>query len=158
MREQAHRDARPDRLAELVEDSLWIWRLEAQKHGKTIELSVPPDTKVTVPRFLVVEVLENLVANAVRFARQIVKVSVKQDHDVPPKLTFTVSDDGGDVSKQMRSDYFVPHYAADAEHKGLGLQLSEFIVTKLLNGKGPKVEPGSDGWTVSFEIPEVLTI
>ena len=161
LRAQARRDARPDNLYQLLEDATWLWKLRARRDTKNIEISTEPShgPVVTLPRFLLVEVLENLVSNAIRFARATVRVRAVLAADKKPRtITFTVQDDGPGFSEEIRKRLFIPYYATDQAQSlpGLGLHLSRFIIKELLDGDDLKISSSPDGTTVSFTVPEAL--
>ncbi len=159
LREQAKKDARSDTLLHLLEDACWIWKLEAAKRGKTLELHVlpHPDVRTFVPRFLVVEVLENLVSNAVRHARgKVVVTAERVEQGASAEVRFAVVDDGPGIDESLRARIFVPYYVTGPTQRGLGLFLSRFIITQLLDGEELILSSSaSSGTTAAFTIPEV---
>lgn len=158
LKTQARRDSRPDSLNQLLADAVWLWKLRARRESKTISTSVEPDPEavVKVPRYLVVEVLENLVSNAIRFARKNVDVRASvHTVDTGRSITFAVSDDGPGISEDIRRRVSRPYYATDPSMPGLGLQLSKFIVGDLLDGGDIEISSSQEGATVTFTIPEV---
>jgi len=155
LREQAKRDARRDRLAQLLEDAVWVWRGEARRKGKEIDISAPDDGYVRIPRFLVSEVLSNLVSNGIRFAQKAVSVSAERiDGPSGSKVRFKIRDDGPGIAKEIRKRLFVPYYTDRASPPGLGLRLSKFIVEDLLSGS-LSLNSTPKGAVVTFTIPEV---
>lgn len=160
LKAQARRDSRPDNLDQLLADAVWLWSLRARRENKTITTCVEPDSRVVVrvPRYLIVEVLENLVSNAIRFAKKHVEVKATV-HKEPEgrSITFTVSDDGPGISEETRKKLSRPYYATDASLPGLGLQLSKFIISDLLDGGDIEISSSRTGATLSFTIPEVST-
>jgi signal transduction histidine kinase len=158
LREQAKRDARSDALLHLLEDACWIWKLEAAKRGKILEFHVlpHPDVRTFVPRFLVVEVLENLVSNAIRHAKhQVVVTAERFQQGASMQVRFAVVDDGPGIDESIRERIFVPYYVTGPTQRGLGLFLSRFIITQLLDGEELVLSSSSSGTTAAFTIPEV---
>jgi signal transduction histidine kinase len=158
LREQAKKDARSDTLLHLLEDACWIWKLEAAKHGKTLELRVlpHPDVRTFVPRFLIVETLENLVSNSVRYAKSKVVVTAERlDADTSRRVRFEVTDDGPGIDQSISERIFVPYYVTGPTQRGLGLFLSRFIITQLLDGDELTLSSSATGTTATFTVPEV---
>lgn len=159
VREQARKDARPQRLSRLLNDAAWIWKLEAKKHGKILDVDAEPEAIVTIPRFLILEVLENLLANAMKAPSRRVELKAIRCFDRPTSaVKFLVRDDGGGFDPAIRAKLFVPHYATGPTPHGLGLYLSNFIVTQLLDGEKLEIDSHPPYTTVSFIIPEVKNV
>lgn len=157
MRSRARADAQRDYLSQLLEDSIWVWELEAQKRRKKIHTEVVPTSEemVRVPRFLVVEVLGNIISNAIRFARRNVWVTAEHCRiQKPPTVRFTVRDDGRGMEKS-REQVSTPYYTTESTYSGLGLRLSQFIVEELLGGE-LLVQSSPRGVSVTFTVPEII--
>jgi signal transduction histidine kinase len=92
--------------------------------------------------------IENLVGNAVKYARSAVHVEVSQDGN---GLTFTVADDGPGIPDVYQEKIFEEYYQAPGSVKGTGLGL--FSVKKVVDNHGGGVIVSSlpDGGT-RFEI------
>jgi signal transduction histidine kinase len=157
MRAQAIQDAHIDQLSQLIEDAVWVWELDAERRDKEIftEVKPSPDELVKIPRFLVVEVLGNLVSNAVRFARKRIWVTAEHHKSAnAPKVTFTIRDDGKGLSK-TREKTSVPYHTTQMTQSGLGLHISRFIVEELLCGE-LYIKSSPRGVSATFSIPEVI--
>lgn len=96
---------------------------------------------------MVMQVLENLVANAARYAKSKIDVSAALDGEM---LTLTVTDDGAGFSEQIISKGIAPYNhrkdeGADSGHFGLGLYICSVLCRhhggslSLGNGNGAKV-------------------
>ena len=92
--------------------------------------------------------IENLVGNAVKYARSAVYVEVRMDAS---GLRFTVSDDGPGIPDVYREKIFEEYFQAPGSVKGTGLGL--FSVKKVVDNHGGGVTVTSlpDGGT-RFEI------
>lgn len=79
----------------------------------------------------VLQVSDNLISNAVRFAKSVVEVSVSERSGL---LQISVSDDGEGFSGQERKTFNAPCFSGDnnagAPHFGLGLYLSRILCEK----------------------------
>ncbi|WP_181444553.1 HAMP domain-containing sensor histidine kinase [Bacillus sp. 03113] len=101
--------------------------------GKTIHIEVayPSDRVISFDTDMVIQVIENLVSNALRFAKKHIEVILKSDKD---HLIVTVKDDGKGFSHQSIHRGLEPFYREDMEkkddHLGLGLNICKTITEK----------------------------
>lgn len=83
---------------------------------------------------MIMEVLENMLSNAIRYARS--RIEVLADYDVDEKLLFlTVRDDGPGFSGTQLKRALLPYYKEDAEnesgeHYGIGLHICRELCKK----------------------------
>lgn len=97
--------------------------------GKALAFEAAPGGTARVDREIVQQVFENLMANAVRFARSTLRVRLALE---PDALTLTVRDDGAGFSPVDLEKATEPFYrdkrAADSEgHLGLGLNICKLL-------------------------------
>lgn len=87
--------------------------------------------KVNVDFEIVMRVYENLLSNALRFARENVEVSVKAGED---HFSFSVSDDGNGFSDEELRNAVKPFYKSanetDPKHLGMGLNICKIFCEK----------------------------
>lgn len=146
-----------ERLKDMVLDAVWSWREDANRRKVKIEIEVFPDdsTSVICPRFLVLEVLDNLVSNAVRYAKERIQIYAERITALEKNtVKFQVVDDGPGFKEDIRDTRAIPRVPASSPH-GRGLILSRFIVTELLRGKDDLIsDPQPGRVVVGFEFPE----
>jgi excisionase family DNA binding protein len=158
LRRQAQADARMTPLTEVLQSALWLWSAEAEKQGKTITRKVEPDeeTSARLPMNLVVEVLGNLVSNAVRFSRSLVDVRGRcKIYETGRRVVeFVVRDDGPGMTQEIWSQTFRRALSETPKLSGEGLYLSRFIAEGILGGS-LRAEAKRPGLVVTFTFPEI---
>ena len=86
---------------------------------------------ITVDKELVFEVVENIVSNAARYAREKIEVHLTCDNDV---LDITVWDDGEGFSDKILNQFGKPFLREDKDedknHFGLGIYMSKLLCEK----------------------------
>lgn len=112
------------------------------------------DKQLYTDREIVAQVFENLVSNALRYTKEIVKVTVAIDDD---KLSVTVSDDGNGFSEEALRKAWQPFYRDDKdannEHFGLGLYICRLLCRKCGGELSVKnSENGGGEVTASFSV------
>lgn len=124
-------------------------KLEVEMDGDLPPISVDPD--------LIAQVLRNLIANALGFAKQ--KVVITASKSSPEELTVSILDDGEGIAPERLGNLFSESAAAGAPtngngHKGAGLGLA--ICTEIIAGHHGRLwaesAPGQ-GARFSFSIP-----
>lgn len=119
----------PLELAELVETVVARWREATPTH--TIALHAPDRLVVHGDRHRLVQVLDNLISNAIKYSPREteVDVSVNLDGD---RVVLTVSDRGPGIPAEARAELFRPFSrltgTAGVPGTGLGLFISHAIV------------------------------
>jgi len=146
----------PCDLGELVRRE--VAHLQLQAPGHRIELLLPAGgAPVVVDRHKLVQVLENLVGNAVKFspAGGVIRVSVDA---AAGSCQVAVADEGIGMTPEQVARVFDKFYRADASNTatgGLGLGMS--IVRQIVETHGGRIwvesEPGK-GTTVRFSVPQ----
>lgn len=98
--------------------------LEKDTGIETDVVQMSPDTLVRIDKDVVLEVIDNLVSNALRYAKQEVFVGVQVNG---PELEITVSDDGcgfQDDAKTVTRAYYHSGPQDELQHFGMGMYIS----------------------------------
>lgn len=119
----------------VLEDIIQQMRLTGNSicQGKTFTFShnILYVQKVNVDFEIVMRVYENLLSNALRFARENVEVSVEASED---HFSFSVSDDGNGFSDEELRNAVKPFYKSadetDPNHLGMGLNICKIFCEK----------------------------
>lgn len=143
-------------LAACVEDCIDLFARTASRKGVDLGLNIAPSVpwRVWGDERRLQQVLENLIANAVKFTqRGRIRVSVSAAADRPGSVRFDVADTGIGFSEEAKSVLFEafgvtgPSFASGGA--GLGLVISRHLV-RLMNGDlAISSQPGK-GAVVSF--------
>ncbi|KQO17586.1 sensor histidine kinase [Paenibacillus sp. Leaf72] len=117
----------------------------AGQYAKSFDSSIAVDSnKIAVDSDLVMQVFENLLANAARYASSRVKVHYRFCRGF---FTITVTDDGTGFSDEALQKAKLPFYRGEIgdahAHHGLGLYICKVLCEK--HEGGLHVENGSDG-------------
>ncbi len=150
----------PVEVASLIEESLeWI-KLDSQVSGIQFSAAIPRDIPpIMADRIQIQQVLLNLLRNAVQSmagssgrAERTVAVRVREElarHEV----VIEVADRGCGLPSQVAFDVFKPFFTTKAEGLGLGLSISQSIVTR--HGGRLWSSARTNGGTVfSFSVPQ----
>ena len=133
-----------------------IESFRASAPGNDIRLSVnrsDPDVRIDTGRFL--EVIDNLLENAVRHGDPPVEVSVVREDN---QAVVSVTDRGPGVPEESLDEVFEPFARVrhpsrrDTRGTGLGLSVCRRIVEKH-GGRIWAERPASDGFQVKFTLP-----
>lgn len=106
---------------------------EAVRNGKgfSYEVTGAWDSGLNIDMAIVMRVYENLLANAVRFAKEKIMVSAESQDGY---LYLTVSDDGAGFAKKDLENATKPFYKTvretDNEHFGMGLNICKILCEK----------------------------
>ena len=176
-----------DRLIRLVEDLLLISRIEAGKLTfmpnpvaasdllveacqslGDLATRVEVETDVSAPDELIVDgqrliqVLTNLLMNAIKFSPPETSVQLRVDSRSPGTVTFAVHDRGPGVSLEEREVIFDRFHqtgasTAHSEGAGLGLYIARQLVEAMGGRIGVESEPG-EGATFTVTIPTARTL
>jgi len=117
-----------------------------------------PGARMQVDPDRLIQVLTNVLSNAVRFssAGDVVKVRVSRHHEF---LRVTVADSGPGIAEEFRDQVFEPFARADEaewRHRsgtGLGMSISKAIIEELGGAINFETEVGA-GTTFHIDIPE----
>lgn len=102
-------------------------RIELQK-----DEIVPEEQVVFVDKNVILEVLENLLSNAIRFAANNIWVGISQGGD-NQELLLTVKDDGPGFTRDKIEKMMLPYekeQSGDKEHFGIGLHICRLLCQK----------------------------
>lgn len=163
------------RMARLVESLLMLTRLDASGHtaaaavdlvgvvrecvevadvpdGKSVELRAPTDTTIAGDRHLLGILCGNLLANALRYARQRVVVEVHADEAC---VRLSVTDDGPGVSAAERDRLFERFYRGEdtGGHAGAGLGLALVAAIAAAHQARTELADASPGLVVRVVFP-----
>lgn len=137
-------------LHKLVEESIQHFVQEAGKKGIDLGFVLSP-TKVTGDRFLLRDLIDNLVDNAIRYSPQagIVTVSCFQGTTTG---TLVIEDGGPGIPPQDREKVFNRFYRLDAKVAGSGLGLA--IVRDIVKDHDAEINimSGPDGKGTTFSV------
>jgi len=146
-----------DNLAEIIPSACDVYRPVAVKKGLTIESLVPGSPMIAfIDRDRIVQVLNNLIGNAVKFAKSgAIRVSLSRKDD---KLECSVSDSGRGIAQEDLPNVFSKFQqfgsVADPENKGTGLGLA--ISKEIIQLHGGEISVKSEidrGSTFTFTLP-----
>ena len=134
--------AREFSVAETIRDVVTLLEAECRQHDVRIAVEMPDVPFILLaPVGQLTQVLYNIIRNAVEASPQsgVVKIAVIENED---ELTITVSDQGGGIPDELRSQIFEPFFTTkgvlDAGGLGLGLAISKSMT-------------GAMGGTLDFE-------
>jgi signal transduction histidine kinase len=144
-------------LAALAERSIAQVAPEALAKGVELESNLPADTNVFVDDGLIVRVLTNLLANAVKHTPSGGKVAVEsaRDKSLERSIIVRVQDTGPGISAEDAPHIFDRFYQGAGRSRGgtgLGLAFCKLAV-ELHGGSISVVNPGQPGAIVQFTLP-----
>jgi CheY-like chemotaxis protein len=144
-------------LSTLAERSLAQIAPEALAKGVQLETDLPADTSVFVDDGLIVRVLTNLLANAVKHTPNggTVRVESVRDKSLEHSIIVRVQDTGPGISVEDAPHIFDRFYQGAGRSRGgtgLGLAFCKLAV-ELHGGSITVVNPGQPGAVVQFTLP-----
>jgi len=119
-------------LYDVIRDILADAEFEAESYGKKLSFSVDKNIQIRCHKRAFVSALENVIRNAVSYARSQVTVSAEQTNE---NAVITVCDDGKGVEEELLENIFVPFFRVDDTRDrktggtGLGLSIAMAVVT-----------------------------
>lgn len=149
--EPAHVDVEP-----LFGEAHELFRSQAAANAIHLDYEIEPDTPaIYADRHRVMQVLSNLIGNALKFTPAQGLISCRAARHKESLVLFSVSDSGPGIPKQNLKDIFNPYWQAKRTERmgaGLGLPIAKGIV----ESHGGKIwvdsEPGK-GTTFFFTLP-----
>jgi signal transduction histidine kinase len=150
-------------LAELLQDVVQDYRLDAQQRGVTIALEAGShaQARVRADIALIERVLQNLVDNALRHTQSGGRVRLAIEASHPQHLTLTVSDSGAGIAPEHLPHIFERYWRPgeaeprDAPSRSAGLGLA--IVKRIVELHGSVIRVHSvpqQGTTFAFALPQ----
>jgi signal transduction histidine kinase len=133
-----------------------LFHARAAEAGVELTATGAPGAEVTADRERVVQVLSNLIANALRFTPRGGRIAMTAEHD-GPRVRFEVSDTGPGIAEDQIPRLFERYWQGRSPHRGsLGLGL--YICKQLVAAHGGDIGVRSrlgDGSTFWFTVPAV---
>jgi signal transduction histidine kinase len=154
--EQLQLELAPQSPSQLAREAVDLNFALAADQGLALEFQPPPECSppVRADRDRILQVLSNLIGNAVKFAPAGGAVVVRLQ-TVGTETHFSVIDTGPGITKEEQAHLFTPFWQARRHsHDGAGLGLS--IAKGIVEGHGGKIWVESDvgrGTTVTFSLP-----
>jgi signal transduction histidine kinase len=138
----------------IVNEAADMFTFLARAKGLTIETNLAgPTATVTCDRERVLQVLGNLLGNALRFTPERGRITLGCQVE-RGRVRFEVQDSGPGIRARDLSHIFEPYWHSDSKGTGLGL----FIAQSLIRAHGSHIDvhslPGK-GARFSFELPLV---
>ena len=127
-------DQEPVAVRELLNQTAESWNGTAAEHGLSLDVgSAPPSLAVFADRSRVLQVLDNLVGNAVKFSEAGGRITVRAapSETSPAEVRFMVSDTGPGITPEVMKGLFERFWQAkvtDRRGIGLGLAICKGIV------------------------------
>ena len=144
----------PQDLSALIHEATDTFRMLAEEKGQVLEVQVPASLPVEGDRERLLQVLSNLLANAVKFAPDggtiTTRAWVKEGW-----VHCSVSDEGPGIGPEELERVFDAYWSGEAGRgTGLGLSIVKGIVEAHDGGTFVQSAPGK-GTTIGFRLPAV---
>jgi signal transduction histidine kinase len=140
----------------IVEEALELQLPVARELGVVLEASGPEGTIfVNGDRHRLLQVLGNLIGNALRFTPRGGRITVRIDAHAPDHerlVRFVVEDTGTGIKPEHLPHVFEQYWKGDAKGTGLGLYIAQSIVRAQGGDIGVNSEPGR-GALFFFTVP-----
>jgi len=100
-------------------------------HAKQVELAIPTPLKLLAQPHGLTRCLINVLSNAIRYAKQIIRVTARQTKE---GISICVDDDGPGIPESHYQDVFRPFFRVDASRNdetggvGLGLNIVQHVM------------------------------
>ncbi|WP_088347239.1 MULTISPECIES: PAS domain S-box protein [Rhodomicrobium] len=151
-------DLRPENTVPILEEAIESIHGYADALGVNIRLVLPPsELKMIVDRQRLIQVLNNLLSNALKFSPLAGEVSISAEA-MGDRVRIRVEDHGPGIPEEFQHQMFKPFFQADAPMPrrkggtGLGLHISRQLVKHMGGQIGFETVPG-EGTTLWIEIP-----
>lgn len=151
---EASLDAKPTNLAALVENVVSPYRTAAKERDLEIRVSSVPSATIELDPTWIESALTNLIANALRYARSLIEVSVR---DEGGELVFSVRDDGEGLDEAAQATIFDRFAQAQGTKGGTGIGLAIVREAARLHGGTASVSCDESGTRFFVRIPRVVT-
>jgi signal transduction histidine kinase len=140
----------------IVDEAIELHTPLARERGVTLEASGPEGALlVNGDRHRLLQVLANLIGNALKFTPQGGRITVRIDAEAPDKdrvVRFVVDDTGAGIKPEHLPHVFEQYWKGDARGTGLGLFIAQSIVQAHGGDIGVQSEPGR-GASFFFTVP-----
>jgi signal transduction histidine kinase len=136
------------------QDGIWDWDLTTN----TLKSSINAENQIFVDSERLMQVLTNLISNAIKFSPKDSEVSVKVDALKDRTLRFSVVDEGPGIPHDKKHKLFGKFQQLDSSDSrrhggtGLGLSISKAIIEQHGGDIGVETEPGK-GSIFWFDLP-----
>jgi signal transduction histidine kinase len=147
-------DCRVHGAGEITREALEMFRSQAEARNITIFEQIDDDARLSCDRDRVVQVLSNLIGNAVKFTPRGGEVTVSVNRE-PSRVRFEVADNGPGISDEQLPHLFDRFWRAHAHRTGAGLGL--FIARGIVAAHGSTLEVDTQlgaGARFFFGLPE----
>lgn len=143
-------------LEPLVGEAHELFRSQAAANAIDLEYEIEPDTPaIYADRHRIMQVLSNLIGNALKFTPPQGSISFKARRYKDGMVLFSVSDTGPGIPREHLKDIFNPYWQAKRTERmgaGLGLPIAKGIVESHGGKIWVESEPGK-GTTFYFTLP-----
>jgi signal transduction histidine kinase len=143
-------------LCRVAHDVVLQFKQQAVQKGLELEADAPDSCIVSTDRELVMQVLQNLVQNAVKYA-QSGKVSIHvATRPAPDGATISVADQGPGIPAQRLQQLFTPFVRGETHAGQSGVGLGLFIARQAAEVLGARLEAQSEpgqGTTFTLHLP-----
>jgi C4-dicarboxylate-specific signal transduction histidine kinase len=116
----------------LVNDALKLLRSELRAHDVSVELEVASNLQVLGHRSQMVQVLVNLITNAIEAMAHVKdrsrRLTIRAQLDPSSKVSIQVTDSGGGIDGEDTARIFDPFFTTKSRGTGLGLAICRQIV------------------------------
>jgi len=144
-----------NKIENLINESIESFRLAAAEKSITLNIVISPECEaVLCDRDRVVQVLSNLISNAIKFTeeRGLVRVEVSRVQD---RIRFQVTDNGPGIPADQVSHIFERFWQAKHKHY-VGVGLGLYIAQNIMAAHGSEISVNSregEGSTFWFTLP-----
>lgn len=145
--------------AEAIESMANANRMEAQRHGHTMEVRLEPGMpQVRADRERITQVMMNVVSNAIKYTPDAGHIWISAGRMGKGRVWMEVADDGMGIPEADRGRIFERFYRVDKARSresggtGLGLSIAKEIVDKH-RGELRLVDRAGPGLTIRMELP-----
>ena len=149
-------DCKPERAAEVLAEAVELQASLANEKRVTLTRECPVDVEVRCDRARILQVLDNLIGNAIKFCRAGDDVTISCER-VDEHVRFTVTDTGPGIPRDALPHLFDRYWSAP-EHAARGAGLGLYIARGIVEAHGGQIEARSNpghGATFSFTVPIV---
>lgn len=149
-------DIKPHRLENLCEEVVNSFRMQTSGHTFFMDFPKSPAVEVNVDHYAMMQILENLVSNAVKYSPGggEIRFSCQRQNDI---WMLSIRDQGIGMTGEQKTRVYDKFYRADASNTAIpGTGLGMTIVKHLVEAQSGQVEVASSpgkGTTVTISLP-----